>query len=130
MKHSYCWTGEMPCTGVYRCTHCKLIADATPLDYSRVDRGECPNLPISLTHAQIEELSKENHYVRNLICLKQIWGLNARVGIVLPCGKTAYAYTIADLVKIDCCDSRFLIIDSHIGNLRDIHDVPLKQHNR
>lgn len=41
--HDYAWDGTIPCTGSYRCRWCKKVADAHPLDYSKVDRNElCP----------------------------------------------------------------------------------------
>jgi len=45
-KHAYAWDGTIPCTGSYRCVWCKKVADATALDYSKVDRNEpCPGSP-------------------------------------------------------------------------------------
>lgn len=42
-KCSYAWSGDIPCTGVYRCIYCGHVTDAHPLDYASVDRGRlCP----------------------------------------------------------------------------------------
>lgn len=49
LKHAYAWDGTIPCTGSYRCLYCKKVADATALDYSKVDRDEpCPGSATSV----------------------------------------------------------------------------------
>lgn len=127
MKHRFRWTGSMPCTGVYQCSACGKPTSANPLDYSSVDYSErCPNAPAILTHDEIETLARQNHYVINLISLKQIWGMRSSLGVVMENNKTIQLKTIADLINNGLCDARFAIIDDSIGELKDIHDVPLK----
>lgn len=127
MRHRFSWTGSMPCTGAYQCSLCNKTTNAHPLDYSSVDYSEqCPATPFVLTSEQIQELAKENHYVNNLICLKQIWGVNKTLGVVLDSNKMFDVRTVADLVKIGWCSERFAIIDQFIGELKDIYDVPLR----
>jgi hypothetical protein len=44
-RHSFAWTGIIPCTGQYKCRWCGKVADAHSLDYSKVDREElCPKM--------------------------------------------------------------------------------------
>lgn len=127
MKHRYRWTGSMPCTGVYQCSACGKPTSANPLDYSSVDYNErCPKAPAILTHDEIETLAKENHYVNNLISMKQIWGVQSTIGVVMENNQTVRLKTVADLIKNRLCNERFAIIDESIGELKNIHNVPLK----
>lgn len=49
-RHSFAWSGQMPCTGVYQCKLCGHIdSEAHPLDYSGVDWDHpCPGIPANM----------------------------------------------------------------------------------
>lgn len=61
MRHSYAWSGRVPCTGVYRCVHCGLRTKAHPLDYSSVDYTEkCPALNKEKRHEDMQGSGSES----------------------------------------------------------------------
>ena len=71
-----------------------------------------------MTEQEIETLAEENHYLNNLVCLKQIWGLKMRVGIVVEDNKTKQCQTVQDLMDAGCItDPKFLVIDQHWDKL-------------
>lgn len=71
-----------------------------------------------MTHQDIEDLSKQNHYVRQLVCLKQCFGLHAKIGCVTGEGcETTNCGTIAELHAIGWCGPEFLVIDQHWDKL-------------
>lgn len=67
-----------------------------------------------LTSAQIVRLARENHYVINLISVKQMWGLDSTINIV----GDGPMHTVADLVRVGLADPRFLVIDKNIHRLQ------------
>lgn len=73
-----------------------------------------------MTHEQIVALAKENHYVNNLISVKEMWKPTSGIGVVLEDGSTKQCRTVADLHSIGLCSERFLVIDEHIGNLLNL----------
>ncbi len=72
-----------------------------------------------MNHDTIEELSKESHIVRQLVCAKIIWGHKSSVGCVHE-GKSIQCHTVADLVAIGWCSKRFLRIDDNICRLKGL----------
>lgn len=78
-----------------------------------------------MTHEQIVEFAKGNHYVHQLICLKECFGRNAAVGIVLnpdPYTGTKRCKTVADLFELELCNEEFLVIDPFINNILTIQE--------
>lgn len=70
-----------------------------------------------LKNNRIQELANENHYVKNLMAMKSMFGIHASIGIVDEHCKSHQCHTVADLVKHGLCDRRFLRIDDNIENL-------------
>jgi len=76
-----------------------------------------------MTSADIEALSKLNHYVRQLVCLKQCFGLNAKLGCVTQENgptDTRRVGTVAELHEIGWCDQSYLVIDHNMHKLETI----------
>lgn len=70
-----------------------------------------------MNHNSIDQLSIENHYVRQLLAMKRIFGIKSQIGVVIEDKTTVMCQTVADLVKIGCADTRFLAIDANIQRL-------------
>jgi len=69
---------------------------------------------------RLDALAKENHYVKNLVAMKSMFGPNASIGIVDEHSNSYQCRTVADLVKHGLCERRFLRIDDNIDNIQTI----------
>lgn len=72
-----------------------------------------------MTSEEIVELAKQDHYVNNLVCGKQIWGLKYRIGVLCSdSGEKKYISSIKDLINLGFCKGeKFLVIDQYWENL-------------
>lgn len=75
-----------------------------------------------LTPSKVEELARENHYVNQLVAVKQMWGRQAKIGIVDFDGTVVECRTVADLVRCGCAPARLAYLDAYLHTLPPLHE--------
>lgn len=74
-----------------------------------------------LTPRQVMQRCYDNHYVKQLVCMKQMFGPNSGVGCVTENG-TVHCKSIADLIKIGWVSDRYAYLDQFLAKLPPLSD--------
>ena len=75
-----------------------------------------------VTAERIVEIARDHHYLRQLVAVKMMWGVNAHIGFV----GYGDCRTIDDLVKADACPPSLAYLDKYlhlIANRMDLRNV-------
>lgn len=67
----------------------------------------------SATREKVLQVAEENHYLKNLVALKALFGINASMGCVEGDG-VVRCKTVADLIRIGWVPERFGYLDQHL----------------
>jgi len=82
----------------------------------------CKNAHLSyawpLSAEQVKIRAKENHYVKNLVAMKIMFGSSSGIGCVVGPGcNTIQCCSVADLVKIGWVSANLQYLDQHIHKI-------------
>jgi hypothetical protein len=70
----------------------------------------------SLSSAELDEISKGQFYVHNLVCCKLIWGRDAGIGVLTDSGHRV-CRTVFNLWLEGFCSARWLWLDEYLERL-------------
>jgi hypothetical protein len=75
--------------------------------------------PQPMTSELIEKLAEPYHYIRNLVAMKIMFGLNQGIGVVVgPGTKTVQLRTVRELVAHQMAPKSMIFLDDHMHKLK------------